>query len=170
MVPASLMAAVFPAFTLALGRAPQEARQLGSRATMLLLLWGAGAAAVLWLLAPWLITLLYGEHYRDSVAVLRLLALSTLPAFVNYSLTHYLIARGQQGLVGLFTGTMLLLHWLLCWFTIPLLGIIAPALSTIVAETFLFCACLIALSRTRPRATATLAGHSFPSTPPPPQP
>jgi O-antigen/teichoic acid export membrane protein len=151
IVPASLMAAVFPAFTLALRQTPQEARRMGMRATLLLFLLGIGVAATFWLLAPWLIVLLYGNAYADSVGVLRILSLSILPVFINYSLTHYLVARGQQGLVAVFTGTMLLLHGVLCWWAIPRFGIIGPAASIILVETFLFCACVFTLSTTRPR-------------------
>jgi O-antigen/teichoic acid export membrane protein len=156
ILPASLMAAVFPAFTLALRHTPQEARRLGMRATLLLLLLGIGIAAACWLLAPRLILLLYGNSYADSVGVFRILALSLPPTFINYSLTHYLVARGQQALVALFTGVMLTLHGLLCWWAIPRFGIIGPAVSVVFVETFLLGACLFALSSSRPRPTGTL--------------
>jgi O-antigen/teichoic acid export membrane protein len=157
IIPASLMAAVFPAFTLALGHRPQQARALGLRATLLLAFLGSGVAVTLWLLAPWLLPLLYGKSYMDSMAVLRVLGLAILPAFINYSLTHYLIARGQQIVVGVFTAIMLFLHAFICWWAIPRFGIIGPAYSIVAAEIFLFCAAVFALANTNPRSSAMLS-------------
>jgi O-antigen/teichoic acid export membrane protein len=142
---------------------------------LLLAFLGSGAAVTLWLLAPWLLPLLYGESYMGSVGVLRVLSLALLPTFINYSLTHYLIARGQQAVVGIFTAIMLLLHALICWWAIPRFGIIGPAYSIVAVEIFLFCAALFALTNTKPRSSTmlppTTAGtqslfYSSPSTQP----
>lgn len=171
IIPASLMAAVFPAFTFALGRVPDEARTLGIRATSLLALLGMGAAVGLWFLAPWLVVWLYGPVFADSIAVLRILILGIPVLFINYSLTHYLIARGQQRLVGVFTGTMLVFHAAICWWTIPILGTSGPAISTIAAELLLLFACLTALGYTKPQPFVVSLHVSPTSTySPPPQP
>ncbi len=106
LIPASIMAAVFPAFALALRHDAAGARRLGARATLLLLAVGVGVAVGGWLLGPWLVPWLYGPAYGASSRVFQVLALSLVPAFVNYTLTHYLIARGQQALMGAFTGAM----------------------------------------------------------------
>jgi O-antigen/teichoic acid export membrane protein len=167
IVPASLMAAVFPAFTLALGHAPRRAQRLGLLTALLLALLGIGIAAAFWLLAPALILFLYGDLYTGSVTVLRILAFSILPTFVNYSLTHYLIARGQQGLVGVFNGMILALHAVLCWWSIPRFGITGPAMSIVLVEIILFCASILALAMTKPQprlSTAFNQAISYPST------
>lgn len=169
IIPASLMAAVFPAFTFALGRAPDEARTLGIRATSLLALLGMGAAVGLWFLAPRLVVWLYGPDFADSIAVLQILILGIPVLFINYSLTHYLIARGQQRLVGVFTGIMLVFHAAICWWTVPILGTIGPAISTIAAELFLLFACLTTLGYTRPQPSV-VTPHVSPTYSPPPQP
>ena len=72
---------------------------------------------------------------------MRWLSLAMWPAFINYSLTHYLIARGQQQWLTLFNGVMLLLHLALSWALIPRIGILGPAVSLLVAESFLLVAC-----------------------------
>ena len=151
ILPASLLAAVFPAFSQALRDDPAAARRLGWLTGGLLAVAGAGVALALWLTSQWLIPLLYGEAFRESVSVLQVLALSALPAFVNYGLTHFLIARGQQAAIGFFTAGMLLLHGLLSWQLIPRWGPAGPAISIIVAEGLLFCCCLLTLTFTRSR-------------------
>ncbi|WP_374688155.1 oligosaccharide flippase family protein [Promineifilum sp.] len=148
LIPASIMAAVFPAFTVALRRGGGEARALGRRATLLLLASGLGLAVAGWLVAPTLLPLLFGPTYAGSARVFQILGVSLIPAFVNYSLTHYLVARGQQLLMGVFTGAMLLLHAGASWYLIPRLGPIGPALSIVLAELLLTLLCAAALWRT----------------------
>ncbi len=145
LVPASLMAAVFPAFTVALHNRSGEALGMGSRATLSLLAVSITLAIGGWLIAPFLLPLLYGTSYAGSVRVFQFMAISLVPAFVNYSLTHYLVARGQQLLMGLFTGAMLVLHAGLSWYLIPRLGVVGPAISIILAELLLTVLCALAL-------------------------
>ncbi len=145
IVPAALLAAVFPAFSAALGRDPRQARRLAVVASLLLGAAGAAAAVMFWLSAPWLIPALYGAEFTASVPVLQLLGLSALPAFVNYNLTHLLIARGQQRYSSLFVGLMLLLHSTLTWLLMPSLGALAPALSVTLAEGLLLLCCVAVL-------------------------
>lgn len=151
ILPASLLAAVFPALSQALYADPAAARRLGWSTGALLVLAGASVSLALWLAAPWLMPTLYGEAFQGSVIVLRVLGWSALPAFVNYGLTHFLIARGQQAVIGFFTAGMLLLHTLLSWHLIPRWGPAGPAISIIIAEGLLFCCCLLALAFTAPR-------------------
>ena len=157
ILPASLLAAVFPALSQALHNDPARARSLGWWTGVLLALSGAGVAIALFVAAPWLIPLLYGGAFQESTTILQVLGLSTLPAFVNYGLTYFLIARGQQAAVGVFTGGMLLLHGLLSWQLIPGWGPVGPAVSIIVAEGLLFCCCLLTLTFTKSRTNAVYA-------------
>lgn len=142
ILPASLLAAVFPAFSLALTQNSQRARQLGWQTSLLLTLAGGLVAATFWLTAPWLVSWLYGAEFAVSVPVLRYLGLSVLPVYINYSLTQYLVARGQQRILTGLTAVTLTLHTLLCWLLIPKLGILGPTLSVIVAESVLLVGCL----------------------------
>ena len=158
IVPASLLAAAFPAISHALHYNPVQAKQLGTRVSLLLALLGGGVAVAFWFTAAWLIPVLYGDGFVSSVAVLQVLGLSSLPAFVNYSLTHYLIARGQQLYIGVFTATMLLLHAALSWQLIPVWDEIGPAISIIFAEGVLFICCLLTLAITR---AGTLSDRPF---------
>lgn len=152
IVPAALLAAVFPAFSEALHHDRRQARWLGWGSSLLLALAGGSAALLFWFGAPWLIPTLYGEAFADSIPVLQFLGLSALPAFVNYNLTHILIARGQQLYSSIFVGIMLILHGALTWTFIPVLGAVAPALSVTFAELILLLLCIGVLALTRGKA------------------
>ncbi len=145
IIPASLLAAVFPAIALAWQQDRPQARRLGLHVSGLLAGGGVLLAVAFWLTAGWLMPLLYGRDYTPGIPVLQLLALALIPTFVNYSLTHYLIARRQQAYLIFFNAGMLAVHALLCWRLIPLYGITGPAISLILAECLLFIACLGAL-------------------------
>ncbi|MCL4263307.1 MAG: flippase [Anaerolineae bacterium] len=151
IIPASLLAAVFPAIALAWQHDRRHARRLGWLVSGLLAGGGLLLAVAFWLIAGWLMPLLYGGTYTPGIPVLQLLALALIPAFANYSLTHYLIARRQQAYLTLFNGGILAVHALLCWQLIPIYGITGPAISLILAECLLFIACLFALYFTTPR-------------------
>ena len=149
IVPASLLAAVFPAYSLALHAEPARATRLALRTAVLLAALGAVVAIGFWLLAPWLIPLLYGSAYTPGIPVLQLLGLTAVFTFVNYALTHFLVARSQQSYITLFTAGMLILHTGLSWLLIPRLGILGPAVSVLIVEALLTLACVLALNATR---------------------
>ncbi|HRQ40277.1 MAG TPA: flippase [Chloroflexota bacterium] len=151
IIPASLLAAVFPAIALAWQQNRAHARRLGIHVSGLLAGCGLLLAIAFWWVAGWLMPLLYGRAYTPGIPVLQLLALALIPAFANYSLTHYLIARRQQAYLTFFNGGMLAVHALLCWRFIPIYGITGPAISMILAECLLFIACLFVLLFANPR-------------------
>jgi O-antigen/teichoic acid export membrane protein len=158
IVPAALLAAVFPAYSHALHHDPGQARRLGLVSSLLLGLGGGALALIFWFGAPFLIPLLYGEAFREAIPVLQFLGLSSLPAFINYNLTHMLIARGQQLFSSIFVGLMLVLHAILTWQFIPTLGPTAPALSVTFAELILLLCCTATLLLTDARRKSQFAG------------
>lgn len=145
IVPAALLAAVFPAYSHALHHDRQRARRLGLGTSSLLAAGGLALAVLFWITAPWLIPRLYGEAFAESVPVLRFLGLSALPAFINYNLTHMLIARGQQLASSLYVALMTVVHAWLSWHFIPALGAVAPAISVTFAELILLLCCTATL-------------------------
>ena len=150
IIPAALLAAVFPALSGALHHDRPRALRLGIHSSLLLALLGSGLALSFWFGAPWIISLLYGSSYVAAVPVLQYLGLSVLPAYVNYSLTHILLARGQQALTSLFVALMLLLHFSISWQLIPSRGPAGTAISVTLAELVLFACCALTLLLTRP--------------------
>ncbi len=149
IIPASLLAAAFPVLSLAWQTDVRRARRLGWQ--MGAVLGGGGILLALagWFSADWLIPWLYGEAYGPTVGVFQLLALTIPPAFINFSLTHHLIARNQQAMIVWFTAAMLGLHALFTWVFVPRWGVITPAISTLIAECFLLVACLLTLRFTQ---------------------
>jgi O-antigen/teichoic acid export membrane protein len=146
ILPASILAAVFPAYAVALYRGGRAAQRLAVPVSLLLAAAGVLLALIFWLTGPWLVPLLYGPAFEPAVPVLQVLGFSIIFSFVNYSLTHYLIARGRQGIIGFFAGGMLAIHAVLTWLLIPIFGPVGPAISIIVAEALLFLGCLAAVS------------------------
>lgn len=145
ILPASLLAAVFPAFSLAISQDRHRASRLGWQTSLLLASAGGLVALTFWFSASWLVGWLYGPNFAATVPVLRLLGLTVLPVYLNYSLTHYLIAQGQQRFLTGLTAVTLCLHAVFCWFFIPRLGLSGPALSVLLVESVLLLGCLWAL-------------------------
>jgi PST family polysaccharide transporter len=149
IVPAALLAAVFPAYTAALQNNKSQANRLGWITALILGGGGFILAIVLWFLSPLLIPLLYGDGFQESIPILRFLGVSAFFAYVNYALTHFLIAQGQQVLSSIFAGVMLVVHFTLSWWLIPYMTATGPAVSIIAAEFLLFVSCLLALKFAR---------------------
>jgi O-antigen/teichoic acid export membrane protein len=157
LLPAALLAAVFPAFAGSLRRDPLQARRLGWSSSLILGLAGGALAVSLSLAAPLLVPWLYGVPYAAGIPVLQLLSLSILPAFVNYSLTHLLIARGQQRVLLLLMALTLLVHGLVSWQLAPGWGAAGAALSMVAAELLLLAGCLLALRSRLPAQKGSIS-------------
>lgn len=121
------------------------------RRPALVLLGGAVfAAVVLYLLAPALISRLYGSSYLESIAVVRILAWVLVPYAWNSFLTLALLARGEEASIGRALGLSLLALILLSWRLLPVGGPIAAAWTVVTAELVQSAALLfIDLRRTR---------------------
>jgi O-antigen/teichoic acid export membrane protein len=148
LIPSAIMAAVFPALTHALTQAGYASTQSLRRKTIgVLSLAGLLIAVGGVLLGPWLIQFLYGTQYAGSTLPLQLLSIAVLPIFINYTLTHFLVARRQQRLNLIFNAVIFAVNLILCSALIPRLGPSGAALSVILSELTLLILCSIALSR-----------------------
>jgi O-antigen/teichoic acid export membrane protein len=141
IIPAALLAAVFPALSQALARPGGAAARLRRRTLALLSLAGGGIALAGLLGAPWLIAWLYSGQYAGAEPVLQVLALAVLPAFINYALTHFLVAQGRQHLNLIFSAVILVLNTILCLVLIPQYGATGAALAVAISESVLFALC-----------------------------
>ncbi len=157
MLPASFLAALFPAYSQAWRRERREANRLALGGGALLAAAGVAVMAALWLLAPWLMPALFGPAFAPAVPLLRWLSPALVPMFVNYGLTHYLIARGRQHWLTGLIGLMLVLHAGLTWLLMPRWGAVAAAVGILVAEGALLLGCLavLLLKDRRSAGTAT---------------
>lgn len=148
LVPSAILAAVFPALTHTLAQSGYAAtRALRLKTIGLLALAGLLIAVGGVLLGPWLIRFLYGTQYAGSTQALQLLAVAALPIFINYALTHFLVARRQQRLNLIFNAVIFAVNLILCSWLIPLYGPSGAALSTVLSELTLLTLCSLALSR-----------------------
>ena len=148
LIPAAIMAAVFPAISHTLAQQGYAAtRPLRLKTIGILILCGSLIALGGWLLGPWLIQFLYGSQYIGSTVALQILALATLPIFINYALTHFLVARRQQRLNLIFNAAIFVVNLILCLWLIPSYGPGGAALAVLLSELTLLSLCTIALSR-----------------------
>jgi O-antigen/teichoic acid export membrane protein len=101
----------------------------------LLLSIGALAATALFLLAPPLVGLLYGESFAPAIPALRMLAWTLVPFSINIYLSTDLLSAGKERKVALaFLASLLTLAGLnFLW--IPRWGLFGACLATLIAET-----------------------------------
>jgi O-antigen/teichoic acid export membrane protein len=157
LVPAAAMAAIFPAYARALRTDGSGARRLGRSGAGTLAVLGGVAAVTIWLTADWAMPALFGPAYRHAAPILQVLALGVPLMFVNYLLTHLLIARGRQALVAWFGAAVLACHLAASWYLIPRWGPVGVAASMVLAESVLLLCCLAAL---RDRAGTAVTPHA----------
>jgi O-antigen/teichoic acid export membrane protein len=148
LIPAAILAAVFPALTHAMAQSGYAStRALRYKTIGILALAGLLIAVGGVLLGPWLIHFLYGAQYAGSALPLQVLAVAALPIFLNYALTHFLVARRQQRLNLIFNAMIFVINLVLCSVLIPRLGPGGAALSTLLSEVALLTLCSIALAQ-----------------------
>jgi len=78
---------------------------------------------------------------------LQILALAALPTFVNYALTHFLVAVRQQRLNFAFNVVIFFLNLALCLWLIQRFGQGGAAAAVVASEMVLLTLCACALSR-----------------------
>ncbi len=148
IVPAALMAAVFPVLSREITQHGYAAtRSLRVRTLGVLLAAGGAIAAAGAIGGPWLIERLYGAPYREAAPVLQVLAVTLPVSFLNYGLTHVLIALNRQRLNLLFNVIVFGINFAACSQWIPVQGALGAALATLVSEGVLLTLCVLTLIR-----------------------
>jgi PST family polysaccharide transporter len=131
LIPAIALAAIYPAFA---AEGLERQRLLARRTFKGLFVLGVMLALGGWLGASAIVAVVYGPAFRQSAAALRCLALALVPMFMNYALTHFIIARGRPWLNASFTLVILLENLLLNLWLIPRQGVAGAAFSLLIAE------------------------------------
>jgi O-antigen/teichoic acid export membrane protein len=152
LVPAIVLAAAFPPLARAHGdRARQRSWERLVVAVLLVL--GLGVGAVCYFGRTLIIARVFRAGFADAVPSLRVLALGLPLLFLNYGLTHFLIARdlGRKNLV--FSAAMLVLNVALNLVLIPRAGGPGAAWATVLTELALTGCCLWTL-RSAPEGAA----------------
>jgi O-antigen/teichoic acid export membrane protein len=139
LFPAAVLAVIFPALC--------RARDWGPL-TRLTLSLGATAVVVssgVYLFAPRLVRLFYGDAYLDAVPAFRILLLAAPLLFVNYALTHQLIGWASERRYALLCLGALAVNLSINLVMIPRYGFEGAAWTTLATEVFLTAGCLWAL-------------------------
>jgi O-antigen/teichoic acid export membrane protein len=89
------------------------------------------------LLSSWMIPILFGKEYQDSVVLTNILALSIPIYFVAYSVGATLVTRKNMQLKVKFMGTTALLNIILNIILIPLYSAKGAAIATLISNLFL---------------------------------
>lgn len=100
-------------------------------------------------LAEWLVRLLFGKAYLDAVPCFKVLLVALPLLFVNFVLTHQLMAWSLQRFYALLCAGALLCNLGLNWMLIPKLSIVGAAWSTLGTEVFLIAGCLWVLAHSK---------------------
>lgn len=144
-LPAILLAAAFPPLARAsLDR--QRQRQWERLVAAALLVPGLLVAVVCYVARGPIIQLVSGRGFAEAVPLLRILALGVPLLYLNFGLTHFLIARdlGRRNLI--LSAMMLVLNVALNLVAIPRFGALGAAWTTVLTEAALTLCCLVALA------------------------
>lgn len=154
VLPGVLLAATFPMIARAgEGSGVGDQGSVGALRRLLrqnlgiLLVLGVSVSLGMLLLAGPVLQLLYGGEYEPSAAVLQVLALACLPMYLNYLLTHALIAMDMPRLFALFTMIGLVVNVSANIALIPAMGIHGAAWATVATEVVLLGLCAVAVAR-----------------------
>jgi O-antigen/teichoic acid export membrane protein len=165
LLPAILLSVVFPPLARAHGDRPRQRRwETGVFAVLLAV--GLAVGAVVYAASAPIISLLFGREFAAAVPSLRVLALGLPLLYLNYGLTHFLIARdlGSKNLV--FAAAMLVLNVMLNLIAIPRMGGPGAAWATVLTEVGLTLCCLATLTartdRQAPPAPAAASRDQMP--------
>jgi O-antigen/teichoic acid export membrane protein len=146
LVPAALLAGFFPPIVRAVENYGNKAAiKIALPLLASLFLLGVAGGIFLILLADPLINLLYGTAYNGAAEVLRVLGLVVPVIFVNYGLTHLLIANHREKLNTLFFGIALITNVAANLIFIPMMGGVGAAFATLATEIVLFGLCWFGL-------------------------
>jgi O-antigen/teichoic acid export membrane protein len=151
IVPAAVLAVAFPRLARAYADPPAQ-RALEWRVCGLLLGLGLLAGGFCFFARAPLVSLLYGRGFAGAQASLAVLALGLPLVFVNYGLTHFLLARDRGRATTWLSAMMLLIVVALDLTLIPRYRAPGAAAATALAEIALTAACFAALGLRTPRS------------------
>ncbi len=146
-IPAAFLAAVYPAFARTTVTGPEAMRRLYRSSLGWLTLLGAAIVAGVLLFAPLGLRVLYGARYTSSIPLLRVLSFALFFIFVNYALTHFLVALRGQKWNAIFAGACTVVNVGANLALIPLYGAMGAAIATVATEATLFALCFLAVRR-----------------------
>jgi O-antigen/teichoic acid export membrane protein len=154
LLPVVLLSVTFPQLARTHGD-PLAQRRLERRLTALLLGLGLGVGAVYFFGRGPLIDVVFGADFRRAKESLAVLALGLPVLYVNFGLTHFLVARDRERATTLLALMMLGLNVALDVALIPHGGGPGAAGATVLSELALTAGCLLALHASGHEETLT---------------
>jgi O-antigen/teichoic acid export membrane protein len=145
IVPSVVLAATFPPLARANGD-PERQRRWEAALVALLLALGFGVGAALYLASDRLIAVVYGAGFARAVPSLRVLAGALPILFLNFGLTHFLIARDLERRNLLFAALMLVVNVAANLVLVPRMLGPGAAWATLLTEVALTICCALTLS------------------------
>lgn len=151
IIPSVILAATFPLLAQAAALSSRDSRNTGhfrevlGNTMMVLCGLGALASALLFFVGPAVVGWL-GSDYAASGPLLQLLALACLPMYLNYGLTHALIATNRPHTYAAFTFVSMVVNLGANLILIPAIGLPGAAVATIMSEGALLVLCGVAIS------------------------
>jgi O-antigen/teichoic acid export membrane protein len=145
IVPSVVLAATFPPLARAKDD-PERQRRWEAALVALLLALGLGVGAALYAMSDRLIGLVYGPAFVRAVPSLRVLAGALPILFLNFGLTHFLIARDLERRNLMFAALMLVVNVAANLVLVPRMLGPGAAWATLLTEVALTICCALALS------------------------
>jgi len=131
LLPSALLAVIFP----------RLCRETSNRVVIIYGSMLASAGLILALvtarLSPWIVSLAYGPNYLDAVGAFQILLWALPLLYLNFLLTHQLIAWDLQNYFAALCGAGLVVNLCLNVALVPSLGIRGAAWATVLTEVFL---------------------------------
>jgi PST family polysaccharide transporter len=166
LLPAVVLAVTFPQ----LARAhtdPERRRRLERLLAASLLAFGLVVGAACFFGSSNLVAWVFGADFRRAVDSLRVLALGVPLLYLNFGLTHFLVARDRERVTTWLSLMMLAIVLVLDLLLIPRGAGPGAALATVLAEIALTVGCLGALGLSGARARTRSSVRASPRTEPP---
>jgi O-antigen/teichoic acid export membrane protein len=164
LLPAIVMAATFPRLARA-HRDPARRRWLERALASCLLALGLVIGGACFALAPSLVAWIFGPGFHRAADSLRVLALGVPLIYVNFGLTHFLVARDRERVTTWLSLMMLVIVVALDLALIPRRAGPGAALATVLAEIALTACCLAALRTSKTPAAPSRTPPTIPGSP-----
>lgn len=148
MVPFTLALPLFPPLSRLARESKDKLHAVLSRVLSIFMIAGAPIAVWIFISAPLIVSLLFGDNYRDAVPVLRILAPAIVFLFPGALYIYLFSAIGKQGLQTLTAALCLGVNIALDLLLIPRYGHSGAAAATLIAEGVFFASGLWLLVRT----------------------
>lgn len=146
-IPQAIIASFYPMVSQYRQAEPNRVREIYQRTVELLAFLALPMAAGGSLLAPQIISLVFGEAFRPSIPVFQILIWQVAIVFIAIVPGTALVAHGLQRVNLVLQVIAVFISLLLNSLLIPSLGALAPALATLAAHTFLGVSTLVVAHR-----------------------